>query len=164
MTTPVSRRTLLGGVAGIAAGRTLPATATAGQTVTVLTRNLYAGVDLSALFEASALADVRQVAGRMLETVRAHPYAARMEAVAAEIAATRPDVVGLQEAALSGASDRMTSRTPRRRTPRRWRSSSSRSCLRNWTNGDWRTRWRPRRPPPTSKRRPTSTASRSTSD
>jgi len=43
--------------------------------------------------------DVRRIAGEMLDEIRTHPYEARVEAIAAEIDATRPDVVGVQEAA-----------------------------------------------------------------
>jgi endonuclease/exonuclease/phosphatase family metal-dependent hydrolase len=68
--------------------------------LTVTTRNLYVGVDLSRLFGAGTLAEVRRVAGELLAELRSHPFAARMGAVADEVAATRPDVIGLQEAAL----------------------------------------------------------------
>jgi endonuclease/exonuclease/phosphatase family metal-dependent hydrolase len=65
-----------------------------------MTRNLYVGVDLFRLAGASDLDDVRRIAGRLLEDVRSHPYAARADAIAAEVEATAPDVVGVQEAAL----------------------------------------------------------------
>jgi endonuclease/exonuclease/phosphatase family metal-dependent hydrolase len=65
-----------------------------------MTRNLYVGVDLFRLATASDLDDVRRVAGRLLADVRAHPYAARADAIAAEVEASAPDVLGVQEAAL----------------------------------------------------------------
>lgn len=65
----------------------------------MLTRNLALGVELSRLFEASSLADVRRIAGAMLADIRDTPFPPRAGAIAAEIAATEPDVVCLQEAA-----------------------------------------------------------------
>lgn len=97
----LSRRAIVGGVAGLAAGRTLPSTAA--ETVpelTVMTRNLYPGVRLSRLFRARSMSDVRRIAGRMLDDIESHPFSARAEAIAGEVEATRPDVVGLQEAVL----------------------------------------------------------------
>ncbi|WP_225334722.1 endonuclease/exonuclease/phosphatase family protein [Halomicrobium urmianum] len=94
-----SRRALLGGVAGLAAAGAAPAVA-ATPTLTVLTRNCYTGVDLARLFGADSMDDVARIAGEMLDEVRSHPYEARADALAAEVEATDPDVVALQEAAL----------------------------------------------------------------
>jgi len=97
-----SRRALLGGVAGLAVNQTLPSTALAAPSsapLSVLTRNLYLGVDLSKLFDATSMNDVRHIAGEMLDEIRAHPYEARVDAIAAEIETSQPDVVGVQEAA-----------------------------------------------------------------
>lgn len=96
----LSRRALLGGVSGLAAGQALPAEAATPPTLTVMTRNLYVGVDVTRLFRARSMDGVRRVAGRLLEDVQAHPYPARIDALAAEVAATEPDVVGVQEAAV----------------------------------------------------------------
>jgi endonuclease/exonuclease/phosphatase family metal-dependent hydrolase len=100
-----SRRAVLRGAGGLATGAvatTAPGAASTPRvpTTTVVTRNLYIGVDLSRLFRADSLADVRTIAGRMLAEVDPDRYAARADAVAAEIGAVEPDVVALQEAAL----------------------------------------------------------------
>ncbi|WP_226010336.1 endonuclease/exonuclease/phosphatase family protein [Halomicrobium salinisoli] len=94
-----SRRALLGGVAGLAAAGAAPVAAAA-PTLTVLTRNCYTGVDLAGLFDADSMDDVARIAGEMLDAVRSHPYEARADALAAEVEATAPDAVALQEAAL----------------------------------------------------------------
>ncbi|WP_254840544.1 endonuclease/exonuclease/phosphatase family protein [Natronomonas marina] len=98
----VSRRRLLSGAAALAAsGGVLSAPAAAeAPTLSVMTRNLYVGVDLFRLFEAGDFEQLRAVAGELLADVEAHPYAARAGAVAGEIASTEPDVVCVQEAAL----------------------------------------------------------------
>lgn len=96
----LSRRALLGGVAGLATAGALPTAAAGDGDLTVMTRNLYVGVDLFELVEAEDLDDVRTIAGRLLEDARAHPYRARAGALAEEVRAVAPDVVGVQEAAL----------------------------------------------------------------
>lgn len=95
-----TRRALLGGVAGVAAVGNAPRITASSHDLRVMTRNLYVGVDLFSLAVASDLDDVRQIAGQLLDEARAHPYEARIEALAAEVAATEPDVVGVQEASL----------------------------------------------------------------
>ena len=65
-----------------------------------MTRNLYLGVDLARLFQVRSVADVRRVAGRMVADVERRPFPARAAAIAEEVESTRPDVVGVQEAAL----------------------------------------------------------------
>lgn len=95
-----SRRALLAGAAGLAASSALPRARGATPTLSVMTRNLYLGVDLARLFRATSMDDLRRIAGEMLATIRAHPYAARLDAIASEVATTRPDVVGVQEAAV----------------------------------------------------------------
>ena len=97
----VSRRRLLHGAAVAASGGALSAPATAdGPELSVMTRNLYVGVDLFRLFEADDRAGLRAVAGELLADLREHPFSARLDAIAGEIAAVGPDVVCLQEAAL----------------------------------------------------------------
>lgn len=87
-------------VAVLTAG-TLPAAASARQprsqpTLSVLTRNLYLGADLTPLLTATDLpAAVLSILGQ----VQASQPAKRMQQVAREIAAADPDVVALQEAA-----------------------------------------------------------------
>lgn len=74
-------------------------TAPAGPAVTVMTRNLYLGADLLPLFEATA-ENLGTVARATYDQVVASAVEDRMAAVAAEIAATDPDLVALQEATL----------------------------------------------------------------
>jgi endonuclease/exonuclease/phosphatase family metal-dependent hydrolase len=98
----LSRRRLLRATAGLAASGAVarPVAAADAPELDLLTRNLYVGVDLSRLFDVTDLAGLRRVAGDLLAEVRAHPYDARAAAIAAEIDATAPDVVCVQEAAL----------------------------------------------------------------
>ena len=102
----VSRRTVLSGLAGLSAGAaaTTGAAASAGTAqstpeLTVLTRNVYLGVDLFALFEARSPEDVREIAGDLLAEVDPGLARERAAAIAAEIEATGADAVALQEAA-----------------------------------------------------------------
>lgn len=98
----ISRRRLLQGAAGVGlAGAALPSVAAQGDPeLSVMTRNLYVGVDLSRLFGVEDLKELRAVAGDIRDDIRAHPYEARANALAAEIEATDPGVVCVQEAAL----------------------------------------------------------------
>lgn len=70
--------------------------------IKVMTRNLYLGADLQPVIEA-VQADrqlVPAIAARVFEQFRASDFPARAQCLAAEIAAHRPHVVGLQEAFL----------------------------------------------------------------
>ncbi|SDF89706.1 endonuclease/exonuclease/phosphatase family protein [Halorientalis regularis] len=101
----VSRRTVLGAVAGLSAGAAATTGASARSAsqapeLAVLTRNVYLGVDLFRLFEARSLADVRRIAGNLLGEVDPGLVRARADAIAAEIEATGADAVALQEAAV----------------------------------------------------------------
>jgi len=110
MPTPVeaecrrSRRAFLGHTGGVlgsvTAARLEIGSVAAAPTPTVLTWNVYLGVDLGRLFGVESLADVRAIAGEMLDRVDPATYEARADAIAAEIEATAPDVVALQEATL----------------------------------------------------------------
>ncbi len=62
--------------------------------VTVMTRNLYIGADILSPFQSE---DPLGTAAEVLNQVIASDVPGRMHAVADEIAATRPDVVGLEE-------------------------------------------------------------------
>jgi endonuclease/exonuclease/phosphatase family metal-dependent hydrolase len=67
--------------------------------VTFMTRNLFLGGDLLPL--ATTKGDAfEQAAGNLLNTVKASDPEARMKLVAGEIAAAKPDLVGLQEVTL----------------------------------------------------------------
>lgn len=65
-----------------------------------MTRNLAAGVELHDFDGVDSMAEVRQTAGQLFEDLRRYPIEPRVEAVAAEIDATSPDVVSVQEALL----------------------------------------------------------------
>lgn len=99
-----TRRAVLGSAAGLTALSSLPGTSRAAQTATatptVLTWNAYLGVDLFRLFRAETAEAFRRIAGTLLEGVDPDVYAARADAIAAEIAATDADVLALQEVSL----------------------------------------------------------------
>jgi endonuclease/exonuclease/phosphatase family metal-dependent hydrolase len=99
---PATRRAVVGGIAGLAAGGLLsrPAAADDRTRVTVLNQNVSLGVDLSQLLEARSLADVRRIAGRILDGVEPALYDARAGAIADAVADSGADVVALQEVAV----------------------------------------------------------------
>jgi endonuclease/exonuclease/phosphatase family metal-dependent hydrolase len=68
--------------------------------VTVLTRNLFLGTDLAPIFGAPSLPALFGAVAAGYADVQASNVHDRMAAVADEIAAAQPDLVGLQEAAL----------------------------------------------------------------
>lgn len=65
----------------------------------VMTRNLYIGTGLGPLFRTRDVSGLPAVIGALWREVQASEAPARLAAVANEIAATRPDLVGLQEVA-----------------------------------------------------------------
>jgi len=71
-----------------------------GREVTALSRNLYVGFDVTSVLGATSQAEFVARATQGWLTVEASAPALRAEAWADEIARTRPDVVGLQEAPL----------------------------------------------------------------
>jgi endonuclease/exonuclease/phosphatase family metal-dependent hydrolase len=68
--------------------------------VTVMTQNLYLGTDLTPIFGATSLEALYAAVGVGWAQVQANDFPARAQAIAAEIAAAKPDLVGLQEAEL----------------------------------------------------------------
>src|SRR5262245_1824573 len=68
--------------------------------VTVMTRNLYLGTDLTPIFAAPSPPALFAAVGAAWAQVQANDFPARAEALADEIAAAEPDLVGLQEAML----------------------------------------------------------------
>jgi len=98
----LTRRALVGGVAGLAVGTAVSGTVSAATptSVTVLNQNAYLGVDLTRLLAARSLDDVRRIAGELLERVEPAVYEARAGALADAIAEHGPDVVALQEVAV----------------------------------------------------------------
>jgi endonuclease/exonuclease/phosphatase family metal-dependent hydrolase len=71
-----------------------------GRQVTVVTRNLFVGTDLTPIFTAPTFPQLVGATTTAFLEVQATRFPERAEAIADEIAATRPDVVGLQEAVL----------------------------------------------------------------
>src|SRR5687767_2413541 len=92
-------------VVGAVAALLLPATAaSAGESssneVTVMSRNLYLGADLTPALTATSTTQLALAASAILETVNQTDFPARAEPLAREIKAAGADIVGLQEVAL----------------------------------------------------------------
>jgi endonuclease/exonuclease/phosphatase family metal-dependent hydrolase len=83
-----------------AANATQPHPFKGDRQVTVMTRNLYLGTDLNPIFGAPTLPALFAAVGAGWAQVQSNDFPARAEAVADEIAAAKPDLVGLQEAEL----------------------------------------------------------------
>jgi endonuclease/exonuclease/phosphatase family metal-dependent hydrolase len=78
-----------------------PAPAAAnGRQVTVMSRNMFIGASLDPIFAAQTFPQLVGAATTVFLESRATRYAERVDEIAGEIQATRPDVVGLQEAAI----------------------------------------------------------------
>jgi endonuclease/exonuclease/phosphatase family metal-dependent hydrolase len=73
---------------------------TSDREITVMTRNLFLGTDLEPIFAAATLPTLASAVGAGWEQVQANDFPARAGALAGEIAANKPDLVGLQEAML----------------------------------------------------------------
>jgi endonuclease/exonuclease/phosphatase family metal-dependent hydrolase len=72
----------------------------ADRVVTVMTRNLYFGADLTPVLTATDPSSLVAAVTAVFAAAEATDIPARMTRIAGEIARTRPDLVGLQEAAL----------------------------------------------------------------
>jgi endonuclease/exonuclease/phosphatase family metal-dependent hydrolase len=81
-------------------------TASAGEakrspiTVRVMTRNLYLGANLDAILQAKSFGEAYAAVEKDWQDVQANDFPTRARAIAREIAAARPDFVGLQELSL----------------------------------------------------------------
>jgi hypothetical protein len=120
---------LLPGVADAAKGKKK-----GNKNVTVMTRNLYLGSDLTpALQEGLQLGQpghqdsYADAVGQVIQNVNSTDFGKRVISLSKEITKNRPDLVGLQEAARP-TGPRSTRTEPR---PRPSRSTSSSSC---WTS------------------------------
>jgi endonuclease/exonuclease/phosphatase family metal-dependent hydrolase len=67
------------------------------RTITVMTRNLYLGASLDPILHAKSTSEAFEAVEAAWAQVRANDFPARARAIAAEIARTRPDFVGVQE-------------------------------------------------------------------
>lgn len=68
--------------------------------VTVMTWNLYLGADLTPVLQAGSFDGLLAGAAQVFLQAQANDFPERAQTIAAEIAATEPDVIGLQEVAL----------------------------------------------------------------
>lgn len=102
----ITRLPLLVGIAVALLGLSVPAVASAKPKkpkkpeITVMTRNLYLGSSLTAALNATTLAEAIDGAGTIIQDVDNSKFAERSVLLAKEIAANKPDLVGLQEVAL----------------------------------------------------------------
>jgi len=71
-----------------------------GHEVKVMTRNLYLGADLGPPIGAKSLSEFVKLNGQVLREVTANDFPVRAKGLAQEILKKKPDLVGLQEAAL----------------------------------------------------------------
>ena len=69
------------------------------RAITVMTRNLYLGADLTPVMGAASPEQIPGAVGDAWNRIVLNDFPARADAIAREIQSTRPDVVGLQEVA-----------------------------------------------------------------
>lgn len=93
-TTAIAMFLLPGAIPALATGPSDP------DEVRVLTRNVYVGADIFRVVEAPDLGTVLAEIAAVYGTVVATDFPARAEALADEVLATQPHVIGLQEASL----------------------------------------------------------------
>jgi endonuclease/exonuclease/phosphatase family metal-dependent hydrolase len=87
------------GVALLAVPAATPA-AGSGTKVTLMTRNVYIGTDVTRPLAATSLQDLTLIATEMFREVQETDFRIRARALAKEIDRAKPDLVGLQEVAL----------------------------------------------------------------
>src|SRR2546423_764798 len=72
----------------------------AGLPISVYTRNLYLGADITPLISVPSASGVPAVAATLWQQVQASDFPARAQVLAGEIVARAPDLVALQEVTL----------------------------------------------------------------
>jgi len=94
------RAALLGAGAFIFLAAPAAQAATTDRDVKIMTRNLYLGADLIPLAVQPDLATFEQAAAARFQTVLKNDFPTRAKAIAGEIAKEKPDLIGIQEAAV----------------------------------------------------------------
>ena len=101
---PVRRIAVLFALAAALTLALLPSLAVAkakeSKEVNVMTRNLYLGADLGPPIAAKSVGEFTELNGGVLREVTANDFPVRAKGLAQEILKKKPDLVGLQEAAL----------------------------------------------------------------
>lgn len=94
------KRLLIAIVAGGVAFTGTGAGAAQADSVTVMTRNLYLGAGLRPLFAANDMSEVSDLTAKAVREALATNFPTRAKGLAEEIQARKPDLVGVQEAAV----------------------------------------------------------------
>ena len=101
MSRPTPRRALAVLIGALCACAALPAAAPAKpQDLKVMVRNVYLGADLIPLATAQNREEFERNAGARFQTVLRNDFPTRAKALASEIRAAKPDLIGVQEAAI----------------------------------------------------------------
>ena len=101
MSQTLPRRTVAALLVAVSACVALPAAASAKkQDLKVMSRNVYLGADLIPLAAAPDRASFEQAAAQRFRTVQSNDFPTRAKALAKEIKKNKPDVIGVQEAAI----------------------------------------------------------------
>ena len=108
-----------------------------------MTRNIYLGGNIFRLAEAGSLQQIPPIVGELFGNVVATDFAARADALADEIAATNPALIGLQEVELYRVQEPSDFSAIHFRTRRPSASTFCRSCWTRSTSGAWSTASRP---------------------
>jgi endonuclease/exonuclease/phosphatase family metal-dependent hydrolase len=90
----------LAALGGVAEAKPAKPAKPQGTDVTVMTRNLYLGADLTPAIQSTSIGAFIVANGEILRTVDASNFPVRAKGLAEEILEQEPDLVGLQEAAL----------------------------------------------------------------